>query len=122
MSANTEKTDKTARSGEPALLGSAQKIKEAHKIDFAQGSVDEFKFYPDNPKNHKHRYKWTNKLPSQFYDPCEESRQASIDCVLRNQADKSVCQDFFDAYRECTKDFFAKRKKDMREGRRGWGF
>lgn len=114
--------DKSKSNPDLLLLDSAQKIKETKNIDFAQGSPDEFKFYPDNPKNHKHKYEWANKMPSKFYDPCEESRQASIDCVLRNQIDKSVCQDFFDAYRECTKDFFAKRKKDRLEGRGGWGF
>lgn len=115
-------SDQEKKKTDLSLLETAQKIKEEKKIDFAKGPVEEFKFYPDNPMNHKHKYEWANKGPSKFYDPCEESRQASIDCVLRNQLDKTVCQDFFDAYRECTKDFFAKKKKDKREGKGGWGF
>lgn len=115
-------SDKSKNTPNMSLLESAQKIKDEKHIDFTLGSVEEYKFYPDSPKNHKHKYEWANKMPSKFYDPCEESRQASIACVLRNQVDKTVCQDFFDAYRECTRDFFAKKKKDRQEGRGGWGF
>lgn len=95
-------------------------IKDKSKIDFTEGG--NFKFYPDNPENHRHKYRWVNKEPSKFYDPCEESRQASMNCVLRNQLDKTVCQDFFDAYTECKTDFFKKKNKDRRQGKGGWGF
>lgn len=60
--------------------------------------------------------------PSKFYDPCEESRMASMDCLYRNQDDKYVCQEFFDAYRECRKDFFRKKRQDKVEGKKGWGW
>lgn len=97
-------------------------ITDLTKVDFTKGGVDNFKFYPDNPENHRHKYRWSMKEASKFYDPCEESRQASINCVLRNQEDKLVCQEFFDAYKECKKDFFAKRKKDKMSGVKGWGW
>lgn len=96
-------------------------VKEKSEVDFTKGGVENYKFYPDNPENHRHKYRWAMKEPSKFYDPCEESRQASINCVLRNQEDKLVCQDFFDAYKECRSDFFNKKKKDRREGFGGWG-
>lgn len=96
-------------------------VLDKNKVDFTEGGPQSFKFYPDNPENHRHKYRWANKEPSKFYDPCEESRQASINCVLRNQDDKLVCQDFFDAYTECKRDFFAKKRKDRREGKAGWG-
>lgn len=96
-------------------------VTDKEKVNFTEGEVEEYKFYPDNPKNHRHKYRWANKEASRYYDPCEESRQASINCVLRNQKDKSVCQEFFDAYRECSKDFFAKKRQDRREGKKGWG-
>lgn len=102
-------------------LSSDKVVTEKEKVDFTEGGPEEFKFYPDNPKNHRHKYRWVNKDPSKYYDPCEESRQASINCVLRNQEDKSVCQEFFDAYRECTRDFFAKKKQDRQSGKKGWG-
>lgn len=95
--------------------------KDKSMVDFTKGEVTDYKFYPDNPVNHRHKYRWAAKEPSKYYDPCEESRQASIDCVLRNQEDKSVCQDFFDAYRECLKDFFKKRREDRMAGKAGWG-
>lgn len=95
--------------------------KDKSQVDFTKGSVSEYKFYPDNPENHRHKYRWAAKEPSKYYDPCEESRQASISCVLRNQEDKSVCQDFFDAYRECQKDFCRKRREDRMAGKAGWG-
>lgn len=97
-------------------------ITDKSKVDFTKGGVDNFKFYPDHPENHRHKYRWAMKEPSKFYDPCEESRQASMDCVLRNQEDRLVCQEFFDAYKECKKDFFAKRRKDKQEGVKGWGW
>lgn len=102
-------------------VSSDEVIKDRSKIDFTQGGVENYKFYPDNPENHRHKYRFTMKEPSKYYDPCEESRQASINCILRNQEDKLVCQDFFDAYKECKKDFFDKKKKDRREGKGGWG-
>lgn len=97
-------------------------ITDKEKVDFTKGGVDNFKFYPDNPENHRHKYRWSMKEPSKFYDPCEESRQASMDCVLRNQEDRLVCQEFFDAYRDCKKDFFAKKRKDKQSGVKGWGW
>ena len=102
-------------------LGTDEVITDKSKVDFTKGGVDEFKFYPDVPENHRHKYRWTHKEASKFYDPCEESRQASLECILRNVEDRTVCQDFFDAYKECRKDFFNKKKKDKREGRGGWG-
>ncbi|RLV91659.1 Cytochrome c oxidase-assembly factor COX23 mitochondrial [Spathaspora sp. JA1] len=98
-------------------------VKDKSQINFTQGdNPDKFKFYPDNPESHRHKYKWSMKEPSKFYDPCEESRMASMHCLWRNQDDKYACQEFFDAYRECKKDFFAKKKKDRLEGKHGWGF
>lgn len=102
-------------------LESDEVVKEKSKVDFTKGGVENYKFYPDKPENHRHKYRWAMKEPSKFYDPCEESRQASINCMLRNQEDKLVCQDFFDAYKECRKDFFDKKKKDKRQGKGGWG-
>lgn len=92
------------------------------KVDFTLGGVDKFKFYPDNPENHRHKYRFAMKEPSKYYDPCEETRQASINCMIRNPEDKkTVCQDFFDAYKECKRDFFNKKRQDKREGKKGWG-
>lgn len=97
-------------------------VTDKNEVDFTKGGVDNYKFYPDNPENHRHKYRWVHKEPTKFYDPCEQSRQASINCVLRNQEDRSVCQDFFDAYKECKRDFFKKKREDRVKGKGGWGF
>lgn len=92
------------------------------KVDFTAGGVDKYKFYPDNPQNHRHKYRYSMKEPSKYYDPCEETRQASINCMIRHPEDKkAMCQDFFDAYKECKRDFYNKKRQDRREGKKGWG-
>lgn len=106
-------------SKEAARFESEAVVKEKEKVDFTS---EKLKFYPDNPENHRHKYRWVNKGPSKYYDACEESRQALINCMLRNQQDKTVCKDFFDAYKECKEDFFRKKKSDQRQGKGGWGF
>ncbi|ABN68515.2 predicted protein [Scheffersomyces stipitis CBS 6054] len=120
--ADTSTVAKEAVPNKPEPIDSDYVETDKDKVDFTKGGVEKFKFYPDNPENHRHKYKWTHKEPSKYYDPCEESRQASLNCILRNQDDKLVCQDFFDAYKECRKDFFNKKRKDRIEGRGGWGF
>lgn len=108
--------------GEIQTVSYDEMINDKNKVDFTKGGVENYKFYPDDPDNHRHKYKYAMKDPSKFYDACEKSRQASLNCILRNQEDRSVCREFFEAYRECRKDFFEKKKKDRREGKRGWGF
>lgn len=117
-----QENNKEVKKEDVSYQNTDEVIKDKDKVDFTKGGVENFKFYPDNPVNHRHKYRWSMKEPSKYYDPCEESRQASINCMLRNQEDKTVCQDFFDAYKECKKDFFNKKKKDRREGKGGWGF
>lgn len=109
--------DGAARGGSPHLKSDAVEMDKT-KVDFTKDGA--YKFYPDNPENHRHKYRWLTKEPSKFYDPCEQSRQALLDCILRNQDDRLVCQDFFDAYRECRKDFLKKKRQDRRDGVRGW--
>ncbi|CAG89628.1 DEHA2F20526p [Debaryomyces hansenii CBS767] len=116
-----QENQKETRKKDDSPLTTDEVIKDKGKVDFTKGGVENYKFYPDNPVNHRHKYRWSMKEPSKYYDPCEESRQASINCMLRNQEDKTVCQDFFDAYKECKKDFFNKKVADRRQGKGGWG-
>lgn len=116
-----QENQKETRKKDDSPLTTDEVIKDKGKVDFTKGGVENYKFYPDNPVNHRHKYRWSMKEPSKYYDPCEESRQASINCMLRNQEDKTVCQDFFDAYKECKKDFFNKKIADRRQGKGGWG-
>ena len=119
---NHDNVDTSSSATSKPLIGSDTVETNKDQIDFTKGGVENYKFYPDNPENHRHKYRWVHKEPTKFYDPCEESRQASINCVLRNQEDRSVCQDFFDAYKECRRDFFKKRRDDRVQGKGGWGF
>ena len=91
---NTTATTTPTTKQQPTKLISDEVEKDTSKVDFTKGGVEEFKFYPDNPKSHRHKYKWSMKEPSKFYDPCEESRMASMDCLYRNQDDKYACQEF----------------------------
>ncbi|CAK9436383.1 uncharacterized protein LODBEIA_P09410 [Lodderomyces beijingensis] len=124
ITSKSEPQDKSkeAFSSPSSALKSDKVEKDVAKVDFTQGGMENFKFYPDNPNSHRHKYRWSMKGPSKFYDPCEESRMASMDCLYRNQEDKYVCQEFFDAYRECRKDFFRKKRTDKVEGQKGWGW
>ncbi|KAF1984536.1 hypothetical protein K402DRAFT_336046 [Aulographum hederae CBS 113979] len=45
------------------------------------------------------------KDKSQFLDPCQEAASRSIKCLTRNGGDKEFCQDYFEAYRQCKKEW-----------------
>lgn len=80
------------------------------KIDYHSDDLKNLKFYPDDIKDEIHYKIYNNKPSSKFYDPCNLSRQASINCILRNQNNKKECQEYFDAYKECKNDFFVNLK------------
>ncbi|CCE80247.1 Piso0_003350 [Millerozyma farinosa CBS 7064] len=118
-----EKQEKAENDNKDKAVNSSKNENDfKERVNFTKGGIENLKFYPDDPKNHHHKYNWTLKEPSKFYDPCEESRQASLNCILRNQEDRSVCTEYFEAYRECKRDFFRKRKEDRIKGKGGWGF
>ncbi|ATY63611.1 hypothetical protein CCM_06842 [Cordyceps militaris CM01] len=56
--------------------------------------------------------KFETKSKSEFYDPCQEAAQRSYKCLYRNNGDKAMCADYFQAYRECKQAWTEKRKKD----------
>ncbi|CEP23687.1 unnamed protein product [Cyberlindnera jadinii] len=82
------------------------------KVDFTKGSVDEFKYYPDNPTSNFHKAKFAAKGPSRYYDPCQESANMSIKCLESNNYDREMCYEYFKAYRECKKEWLAHRRKE----------
>ncbi|CAI6099598.1 unnamed protein product [Clonostachys chloroleuca] len=47
------------------------------------------------------RRKFENKSTSEFYDPCQAAAQQSYKCLFRNGGDKSMCGEYFQAYRDC---------------------
>ncbi|KAF4976741.1 hypothetical protein FZEAL_6637 [Fusarium zealandicum] len=52
------------------------------------------------------------KSKSEFYDPCQEAAKKSYKCLFRNGGDKSMCGEYFQAYRDCKQAWTEKRKKE----------
>ncbi|GJN80091.1 hypothetical protein PLIIFM63780_003615 [Purpureocillium lilacinum] len=52
------------------------------------------------------------KSKSEFYDPCQEAAQRSYKCLYRNGGDKSMCGEYFQAYRDCKQAWTERRKKE----------
>ncbi|MBW0462383.1 hypothetical protein O181_002098 [Austropuccinia psidii MF-1] len=75
----------------------------------ADASVDEIhsRAYPAMPSSQD-----SGKTPSRLADPCQAARKASYKCLDRNNYDKSLCQDYFDVYKECQKRWLESRKKN----------
>lgn len=88
--------------------------KDPSKVDFT--SEGNLRFYPDNPTHESHKQAFKHKQPSQYYDPCAEASQMSLNCLDRNNYDKKKCIPYFQAYRDCKKEFVRYRKKDQENG------
>ncbi|KAL2114880.1 hypothetical protein VTJ04DRAFT_10543 [Mycothermus thermophilus] len=68
----------------------------------------------EGPWNQETKEKFQNKDRSAFLDPCQEAAARSIRCLHRNGGDRSMCSDFFQAYRDCKKEWIEKRKKERK--------
>ncbi|KAL1895925.1 Mitochondrial copper homeostasis protein [Sporothrix stenoceras] len=70
------------------------------------------------------RRKFETKHKSEYLDPCQEAAARSIRCLHRNGGDKALCQDYFQAYRDCKKQWQEKRLEDKRRKKQesggGW--
>ncbi|OAA61736.1 mtcp1 [Niveomyces insectorum RCEF 264] len=69
----------------------------------------------DTPWTPKVRNKFETKSKSEFFDPCQEAAAKSIKCLHRNGGDRSMCQTYFQAYRDCKKIWLDKRKEERRK-------
>ncbi|KJK80821.1 hypothetical protein H634G_03970 [Metarhizium anisopliae BRIP 53293] len=65
-----------------------------------------------DPWNIKSKEKFETKSKSEFYDPCQEAAQRSYKCLYRNGGDKSMCGEYFQAYRDCKAAWTERRKKE----------
>ncbi|KZT65630.1 hypothetical protein DAEQUDRAFT_516434 [Daedalea quercina L-15889] len=45
------------------------------------------------------------RVKTKFVDPCDRASKASMECMNRNDFDRAQCSDFFQAYRDCKKDW-----------------
>ncbi|PYH93735.1 cytochrome c oxidase-assembly factor cox23 [Aspergillus ellipticus CBS 707.79] len=52
--------------------------------------------------------KFTNKPASEYFDPCQDYADRSLKCMKRNGFDKEMCNDYFQAYRDCKKQWVSR--------------
>ncbi|PFH56891.1 hypothetical protein XA68_15818 [Ophiocordyceps unilateralis] len=67
------------------------------------------------PWNEETKQRLKGKTKSEFYDPCQEAAQRSYKCLYRNGGDKTMCGEYFQAYRDC-KEAWTKRWREERAG------
>jgi cytochrome c oxidase assembly protein subunit 23 len=114
MADDNRNLDKDFKQSDPEVA------KKKEKVNFTKGSVNEYKFYPDNPTSDYHKQKFASKGPSRYYDPCQESANMSVKCLEMNNFDRDMCTEYFKAYRECKKEWMRQRRSDIRSGEGGW--
>ncbi|KAE8321706.1 hypothetical protein BDV39DRAFT_185291 [Aspergillus sergii] len=59
--------------------------------------------HPNSWSNTERRF--TNKSASEYYDPCQDFADRSLKCMKRNNFDREMCHDYFQAYRDCKKQW-----------------
>ncbi|TGO78226.1 hypothetical protein BELL_0074g00170 [Botrytis elliptica] len=59
-----------------------------------------------------------HKRPGEYFDPCQEAASRSLKCLARNGGDRDMCTDYFQAYRDCKKQWIEQRKEAKRKA--GW--
>ncbi|KAM6486029.1 cysteine alpha-hairpin motif superfamily [Trichoderma sp. SZMC 28011] len=70
----------------------------------------------DGPWTDETKQKFESKSKSEFYDPCQEAAQRSYKCLYRNNGDKSMCGEYFQAYRDCKQAWKRGEKRGVRSG------
>ncbi|KAL1302253.1 hypothetical protein AAFC00_002675 [Neodothiora populina] len=63
--------------------------------------------------------KFNSKQYSEYFDPCQEAADRSLKCLRRNGGARDMCTDYFDAYKECKKQWMAQMKAEKR-AKGGW--
>ncbi|EPS28724.1 hypothetical protein PDE_03670 [Penicillium oxalicum 114-2] len=54
--------------------------------------------------------KFSHKPASEYYDPCQDFADRSLRCMKRNNFDREMCGDYFQAYRDCKKNWLNQKK------------
>ncbi|KAI9042505.1 coiled-coil-helix-coiled-coil-helix domain-containing protein [Aspergillus affinis] len=54
--------------------------------------------------------KFSNKTASEYFDPCQDFADRSLKCMKRNAFDREMCHDYFQAYRDCKKQWLTQKK------------
>ncbi|AEO60097.1 hypothetical protein MYCTH_2308951 [Thermothelomyces thermophilus ATCC 42464] len=68
-----------------------------------------------DPWNQETKEKFEGKDRSEYLDPCQEAAARSIRCLNRNGGDRTLCSDYFQAYRDCKKAWIEKRKMEKKK-------
>ncbi|KAJ5368356.1 uncharacterized protein N7496_008116 [Penicillium cataractarum] len=71
----------------------------------------------DTVQNEQHDKAWekaerkfSHKTASEYYDPCQDFADRSLKCMKRNGFDREMCGDYFQAYRDCKKNWLNQKK------------
>ncbi|SMQ52206.1 unnamed protein product [Zymoseptoria tritici ST99CH_3D7] len=64
--------------------------------------------------------RFSSKQNSEYFDPCQEAATRSLKCLRRNGGDRKMCQDYFDAYKECKKSWMEEMKEQKRREGKSW--
>lgn len=89
-------------------------VTDKNQVNYTPDSkdTDSYKYYPDDPESTWNRFRFQAKGDSQYFDPCEESSKLSMKCLELNNYDRQLCKEYFDAYRECKKQWLQSRRRD----------
>ncbi|KAL1588218.1 hypothetical protein WHR41_02903 [Cladosporium halotolerans] len=63
---------------------------------------------------------FSNKRYSEYFDPCQDAANKSLKCLRRNGGDREMCQDYFEAYKECKKNWMEEMKEEKRKNAKPW--
>ncbi|KAG9248310.1 hypothetical protein BJ878DRAFT_488637 [Calycina marina] len=74
----------------------------------------------ESPWDPKTSQKFENKRPGEYFDPCQEASARSMKCLHRNANNKEMCNDYFQAYRDCKKQWMAERKEAKLKNAKPW--
>ncbi|GAB7334568.1 hypothetical protein MBLNU13_g06547t1 [Cladosporium sp. NU13] len=62
----------------------------------------------------KSQSKFSSKRTSEYFDPCQDAANRSLKCLRRNGGDRELCTDYFEAYKECKKNWMEEMKESKR--------
>ncbi|KAL2045840.1 hypothetical protein ABVK25_012022 [Lepraria finkii] len=63
---------------------------------------------------------FTGKEYSKYLDPCQEAASRSMKCLHRNGGDRQLCTDYFQAYRDCKKQWMTERSGAKKKDSKGF--
>ena len=78
------------------------------RLPISRGDAKEDSDYKDAWDKSKDAF--NNKAYSKYHDPCQDFANKSVRCLHRNGGDKAMCQDYFQAYRDCKKEWTQRRR------------